>query len=354
MSDERLRELERAHADDPTDRYALERLQDERVRSGLGWHGERKPPSLYPLAGERGVYGWFPDYHAHWPLLEMVYVPGGDVECWRCDGGRRAYVTPDMEHRGCVECYATPGRRRITPFYIGRFPVTWGEWWGARVFDEVGRRRSRVAEGFASGYDHRPLVNVSLDDARAFCARAGLRLPSEAEWRWAALGASICHACAPFVTKCQHAPGHMKPRLYPWGNERPSAERCVWARHPEFGPRHDTDGASRLHEFQGSTAPVVVEGCVVCQGRSNACACSEHPGNRRLWPARPAGASWCGAADLAGNVMEWVEAGRPAAMGGCFRSSSADLRASLRHAWNPSFQRPATDDTGFRVALSAA
>jgi formylglycine-generating enzyme required for sulfatase activity len=97
----------------------------------------------------------------------------------------------------------------LKPFYIDKFPVTNAEFkkfmdaMHYQPKDDHNFLRDWKNGAYPEGWANKPVTWVSLDDARAYAAWAGKRLPHEWEWQYAAQGTD--------------------GRLYPWGNQANAA-----------------------------------------------------------------------------------------------------------------------------------
>jgi formylglycine-generating enzyme required for sulfatase activity len=135
--------------------------------------------------------------------------------------------------------YVTDAERYGWSFVFGGllpddFPDTRGAaaapWW-RQVFGVSWRRPDGPQSDIASRGEH-PAVHVSWNDAMAYCAWAGMRLPTEAEWEYAARGG-------------------LEQKRYPWGDELTPGEAHMCNIWQGTFPSHNT-----LEDGYLGTAPV--------------------------------------------------------------------------------------------------
>jgi formylglycine-generating enzyme required for sulfatase activity len=197
-----------------------------------------------------------------------------------------------------------PVRRKTLPaFAIDRTEVTRADY--ARCVAARRCKPANTGEGGSGSVAAAPVADdprlpatgVSWRDAAAYCAFAGGRLPTEAEWEKAARGDD--------------------GREYPWGEET-SCQRANWGNFEGEGPCADVN-----------------------------------PGHPVAVGEYPSGASPYGVLDLGGNVWEWVadkydqDPARRVVRGGSCCSYFVGPRAANRNAWAPDHR---DRDLGFRCA----
>ena len=190
-----------------------------------------------------------------------------------------------------IEWVTIPGGS-VPTFRLAKTEVTFGQ------YGKCVKAGACTPPRHASLGDDHPVVGVDWEQARSFSEWAGGRLPTEAEWEYAARSGG-------------------KERDYPWGSEASSCDRAVEAA-----------------GLQGGGGP----GC----------------GKESSWPvcSKPAGRTEQGLCDMAGNVWEWVQDSDGTLRvirGGGWRGGGRRARATSRTGVAPDRRY---DSLGFRPARS--
>jgi formylglycine-generating enzyme len=254
------------------------------------------------------------------PLIQPVLfkpAPSRSAPEFNNPIGRTMVLIPEGEFMmGSEEPDAAPNEQPLTQvilseFYMARYPVTNAEY---ELFDPK-HRQKRLKGG---GDDH-PVVYVTSLEAEKFCQWLGFkdgktyRLPTEAEWEYAARGND--------------------GRKYPWGNHARRGGSANFADASTTFPWRDP----QINDGYPETSPV---------------------------GAFPLGAGFFGLEDMAGNVWEWcldfyqplqgalkrnprVPSGSTRVYrGGSWKSRFSSLRATVRGSNASNY---ASNDVGFRI-----
>ena len=224
----------------------------------------------------------------------LVRIPAGDFIMGSDDG---------------LENEKPRRRAHCESFLISRYEVTWAQFDAFCV--ATGRARGprtvkQAGDSFVAGLET-PVFGVSVAEARAYCAWAKGRLPTEAEWEYAARGST--------------------GRRFPWPDGAAIARPANVA--------DDSAVLSRVQVPLGS-------GLDPTPGYNDGFPVTAPVG------AFSEGASTFGLLDMAGNVIELTEGGgtdpTPVLKGGGWSNSLWGARSSAKHAYSPWI-------AGFRLAM---
>jgi formylglycine-generating enzyme required for sulfatase activity len=176
----------------------------------------------------------------------MVWVPGATFTMGSIDGVGKNNQRPAHQVT-------------LSGYWIYKYDVTVAQY---RAFCAAsGHALPPFSSGFSwagkSGWNdaalqQHPIVNVTWKDANAYADWAGVSLPTEAQWEYASRGPA--------------------ENNYPWGGTATAAD-----------PNNGWDQTKCANWYNSGSQ------------------------NISTWPVGsfPAGASWCGAEDMAGNVWQW-------------------------------------------------
>jgi formylglycine-generating enzyme required for sulfatase activity len=208
---------------------------------------------------------------------------------------------------GYVDSIAEPKAQivNLPEYYIGKYAVSNGQY--RKFVSATGYKAEGPWELSAQKWGSKaPVVNVSCNDALAYCKWSGLRLPTEAEWEKAARGDA--------------------GRVFPWGNTwNPKRVRCNPNPYIDLALGEDNSegkGPAYVDDFPSDLSPY---GCV----------------------------------QMAGNVSEWCSPSENhdeqcPLRGGNWRIEGELSRFFSSNLKNYSVRTKYRDTAGFRVARTAS
>ncbi len=175
--------------------------------------------------------------------MELLWVPAATYLMGSTEAEAQRAV---KEHKAYPERMANEQPAHevdLSGYWIGRTEVTAGQW--RKVMGTMPPPDDTKRDRNSLGDDH-PVTWMTVDEALEFCAKLSLRLPTEAEWEYAARGP--------------------ERRVFPWGNKW-DEKKCANGKNQYW-----VNGVGFRTFTVGSF---------------------------------PEGASWCGAMDMAGNLWEF-------------------------------------------------
>jgi len=203
-----------------------------------GQRGSRLSPEILEM-----LRGW------ERPRLEVTEK--GGVEIVSIQGGEFLMGSPpEEEGRSVLE--GPQHQVRMSPFWIGRYPVTNEEY--GRFLKENPRARTPQYWGDRSfNQAKQPVVGVTWDDASAFAEWVGGRLPREAEWEYACRAKTLTPRYAADLDAIAWYGSRNKSRgPRPVGQKKPNA----WGLHDMLGNVWEWCGDGRRRYAPG---PLLVD-----------------------------------------------------------------------------------------------
>ena len=225
----------------------------------------------------------------------ILYIPGGEF----------VMGSDDYSIEG------PPHAVRISPFWLARTCVTNGMYKAftlATGYREQEFHNQHLVDPTLFYREDHPAVGVNYEDARAYCRWVGGRLPTEAEWEFAARGP--------------------EGRIYPWGHEPPFPGRAVYGLVLGHGGKTEPVGS-----FPGDCSPYGV---------------LDLAGNLPQWCADWFGPYPTSTSPTLVDPQGIAQGINRVVRGGCWSYEARSLRATARMQQPPQ-QRLFT--IGFRVAM---